>query len=80
MVVTVNIPDELVAELKARGVSIEDYVRQILTERAERAGEGERLRTPEQVREWLDTLSQFSDKIPPLPETITREWLYQDHD
>jgi len=37
-------------------------------------------RTPEEIRGWLDSLAQFSDKIPPLPETISREWLYQDHD
>ena len=34
---------------------------------------------PEEIRAWLDSLAQFSDKIPPLPETISREWLYQDH-
>jgi len=37
-------------------------------------------RTQEEIRIWLDSLAQFSDKIPPLPETISREWLYQDHD
>jgi hypothetical protein len=35
-------------------------------------------RTPEEIRAWLDSLAQFSDKIPPLPETISREWIYQD--
>ena len=39
-----------------------------------------RLHTPEEIRAWLDHLAQFSDKIPPLPDTITREWIYQDHD
>jgi hypothetical protein len=38
------------------------------------------LRTPEEIRAWLDSLAQFSDKIAPLPETISREWIYQDHD
>jgi hypothetical protein len=32
------------------------------------------------VRAWLDSLAQFSDKIPPLPKTISREWIYQEHD
>jgi len=36
-------------------------------------------RTPEEIRAWLDSLAQFSDKIPPLPENITRDWIYQDH-
>jgi hypothetical protein len=37
-------------------------------------------RTADEIRIWLDSLAQFSDKIPPLPETISRDWLYQDHD
>jgi hypothetical protein len=41
---------------------------------------GKQARTPEQIRAWLDALAQFSDKIPPLPETISREWIYQDHE
>jgi len=36
--------------------------------------------TPEEFRAWLDSVAQFSDKIPPLPESISREWIYQDHD
>ena len=43
-------------------------------------GADRKLRAPEQVRVWLDTLAQFSDKIPPLPDTISREWIYQDHE
>ena len=38
------------------------------------------LRTPEEIRAWLDSLAQFSDKIPSVPETVSREWLYQDYD
>jgi hypothetical protein len=33
-----------------------------------------------EIRAWLDSLCQFSEKIPPLPEHISREWLYQDRD
>jgi hypothetical protein len=35
--------------------------------------------TPVEIRAWLDSLAQFSGKIPPLPETISREWIYQEH-
>ena len=80
MAVTVNIPDELAAAVEARGLSVEAYVREILAERLARPAETGQTRTPEQIRAWLDSLAQFSDKIPPLPETISREWLYQDHD
>ena len=80
MVVTVNIPDELAAAAKARGLSLEAYILEILAQQLSRPVEIRRPRTPEEIRAWLDSLAQFSDKIPPLPETISREWLYQDHD
>jgi len=80
MVVTVNIPDELAAAAKARGLSVEAYVQEILAQQLARRAEKRPLRTQKEIRTWLDSLAQFSDKIPPLPETISREWLYQDHD
>jgi len=80
MVVTVNIPDELAAQAKARGLSLEAYVQEILAQELARPAQTRQPRTPEEIRAWLDSLAQFSDKIPPLPETISREWLYQDHD
>ncbi len=81
MVVTVNIPDELAVQAKARGLSLEAYVQEILAQQlAAHPVEARRVRTPEEIRAWLDSLAQFSDKIPSLPETISREWIYQDHD
>ena len=81
MVIRVNVPEELAAQAGARGVSLEAYVEEILAEGVSASlAEGRRLRTPEQVRAWLDSLAQFSDKIPALAEPISREWIYQDHD
>ena len=80
MVVTVNIPDELAAQARARGLSPEAYIQEILAQQLARPPETRPSRTPGEIRVWLDSLAQFSDKIPPLPETISREWLYQDHD
>ena len=81
MVVTVNIPDELAAEAKARGLSLEAYVQEVLAQQlGVRPAETRQPRTPEEIRAWLDSLAQFSDQIPALPETISREWIYQDHD
>ena len=80
MVVTVNIPDELVAAAKVRGLSLEAYVQEILAEQLARTSPSRRPRTPQEIRAWLDSLAQFSEKIPPLPEHISREWLYQDRD
>ena len=80
MVVTVNIPDKLAAAAKARGLSPEAYVQEILAQELARLPETRQPRTPVEIRGWLDSLAQFSDKIPPLPDTISREWIYQDHD
>lgn len=79
MEIRVNVPDELATQAQTRGVRVETYVEELLAEKLA-AAEGRQLRTPEQIRAWLDTLAQFSDKIPPMPDTISREWIYQDHD
>ena len=81
MVVTVNIPDELAAAAKPRGLSLEAYVQEILAQQQLASpSPSRRPRTPQEIRAWLDSLAQFSEKIPPLPEHISREWLYQDRD
>ena len=81
MKVTVKIPPEIVAQAKARGLRVEAYIEEILAQQlgAQTAGNG-RPRTHVEIRAWLDSLAQFSDKIPPLPEIISREWIYQEHD
>jgi hypothetical protein len=81
MVIRVNVPDELAAQAQMRGVPLEEFVEQLLAEQAAaRATQTLQRRTPEQIRAWLDSLAQFSDKIPPLPEVVSREWIYQDRD
>jgi hypothetical protein len=81
MEVTLKIPDEIAARAKARGLRVEAYIEQILTDVVSLAPEpSDRPHPPEEIRAWLDSLAQFSDKIPPLPETISREWIYRDHD
>ena len=81
MEIRVNIPDELAAQAQARGVRLEVYIEELLAQQVvSRPAELSQPRTPEQIRAWLDSLAQFSDKIPPLPDTISREWIYQDHD
>jgi len=80
MVIRINVPDELAAQAQMRGVPLEKFVEQLLAEQvAARSAQTERPRTPEQIRAWLDSLAQFSDKMPPLPEVVSREWIYQDH-
>jgi post-segregation antitoxin (ccd killing protein) len=80
MEVKVKIPDEIAARAKARGLKVEAYIEEILAQQV--GGQSSAIRRPEtpaEIRAWLDSLAQFSDKIPPLPETITREWIYQEH-
>lgn len=39
-----------------------------------------RIRTPEEIRAWLDELAALSDRIPPMPgEDFSRDMIYQDH-
>ncbi len=61
-------------------MTVEAYVQEILAQRMLQRPESQQRRSAEQIRSWLDSMAQFSDKIPPLPETISREWIYQDHD
>jgi hypothetical protein len=80
MEVTVKVPDELAARAKSRGLRVEDYIVELLAQQLGPQTVGAAaVRTPEEIRAWLDSLAQFSDKIPPLPESITRDWIYQDH-
>lgn len=79
MEIRVDVPDELAAQARDRGLQVEVYIQQILA-REVKNGYAERMRTPEEIRGWLDSLAQFSDKIPPLPRSLSRGWIYQDHD
>jgi hypothetical protein len=80
MEIMVKIPDEIAARAKARGMRVDTYIEEILAQQVEAGPPGvPRPWTPAEIRAWLDSLAQFSDKIPPLPETISREWIYQEH-
>jgi hypothetical protein len=80
MEIKVNIPDDLAAQACARGLELEAYVEEILASQvAPRPKANRQPPTPEEFQAWLESVAQFSDKIPPLPETISREWIYQDH-
>ena len=81
MEISVKIPDELAAQAKARGLRVEEYVQELLARQVqENSGNSSTPRTEAEVRAWLSSMTQFSDKIPPLPETISRDWIYQEHD
>jgi hypothetical protein len=83
MELKVRIPDGIAALARARGVRVEEYVEDLLTQQLGNgagASEAQKPKTAQEIRAWLDSLAQFSEKIPELPETITRDWIYQEHD
>jgi hypothetical protein len=82
MQIVVEIPDEFAAQVKARGLEPESYVRSVVEDA---------MRTtttlPAQVEKRMDMdefirkMAEHSEKIPQLPdEAFTRESFYQDHD
>lgn len=77
-----EIEAQFVAEAHAKGVEPSVYAGSMI-ERVYLLANGARRpsRNPEEVRAWLDSLAQFSDKIPQLPdEAFTRESFYQGHE
>jgi post-segregation antitoxin (ccd killing protein) len=80
MEIRIKVPNELASQAQLRGIQVEAYVEEILARQAAAISTSRKLRTQEEIRAWLDSLAQFSDRIPSLPENITREWIYQDHD
>ena len=70
----------LATEARARGLGVAAYAARLLEE-ATPPAPSQPSRTPQEIRAWLNELTQFSDKIPPMPgETFSREMIYQDHD
>ena len=80
MEIKVKIPDEIATQAKERGMRVDAYIEEILSQRVgAQSQDVPRPRTPAEIRAWLDSLAQFSDRIPPLPVNISREWIYQEH-
>jgi hypothetical protein len=82
MQVTINIPDELAAQIQSRGLTPQSYVEHLIAEQAATAkGSAAHKLSLEEFEASLDELTRYSDQIPVLPsEAFSRESLYQDHD
>jgi hypothetical protein len=81
MQVTVNIPDELAAQVQSRGLTPQSYVERLLAEQVSPKAAASPKLSLEEFEASLDELAQYSDKIPLLPdEALSRESFYQDHD
>src|ERR1700722_4166702 len=83
MVVTVNIPDELAAQAKARGLSLEAYVQEILAEQLARPVQIRQPRTQRRFASgstlWPNSRTKFLRCLRPFRASgftrITTKWL-----
>lgn len=82
MQITIDIPDELAAQAKARGLTPEDYVRTLVEDAARNASANLPPAKPKMdIQTFIKGMASLSEKIPQLPdEAYTRESFYQDHD
>ena len=82
MHVTVNIPDELAAQVQARGMTPESFVNELI-QGASRAAGSESPSSPSSsdLQAFFRAMAAHTKKIPSLPiQAFTRESFYQDHD
>ena len=82
MQVTVNIPDELAAQIRSRGLTPQSFVEHLIAEQTATARRSAAHKLSlEEFEASLDELTRYSEKIPSLPEVaLSRESFYQDHD
>ena len=82
MQITVTIPDEFAAQVKARGQEPQSFGQRVIDDAVRKAPKPIPPVEPKMsIDEFIRAMSAFSDKIPQLPdEAFTRESFYQDHD
>jgi ABC-type transporter Mla subunit MlaD len=82
MQITVTIPDDLAAQVQARGLTPESYVERLIAEQAEAVSkQADTARRLASLDRFIERMAAHSDKIPILPDVaLTRESFYQDHD
>jgi hypothetical protein len=80
MQIVVEIPDELAAQARARGLTPESYVRGLIEEAARHAP-ADLVKPKRDMEAFFKAMAAHSEKIPQLSdEAFTRESIYQDHD
>jgi len=87
MQITVEIPDELAAQVQARGLAPKSYIEGLIADQAALLGadgsapELSSDLSPSDFSASLDALARYSSKIPALPiEAFTRESFYEDRE
>ncbi len=77
MQVTLTIPDEVAAQARDRGVPLDEYVLGLIEQAVPHPAK--RKRTVEEFHAWLEEYTQYSEKMPVLPdEALSREAIYDD--
>lgn len=80
MQITVTIPDEVAAQVRARGLTPENFVEKLIADQTTvpESGLGRKLADLER---FFEEMAAYSGEVPILPvETLSRESLYRDHD
>jgi hypothetical protein len=82
MRITITIPDEFAAQIKARGLEPQSSCQSLIDEAVRATPAPLPPAKPKmEMGELLRRMAAFSEKIPQLPdESFTRESFYQDHD
>jgi hypothetical protein len=82
MQITVEIPDEIAAQVQARGLTPESYVRSLIEGDARNAPLPLPPAKPKiDMKTFLQEMAANSENMPQLPdEAFTRESFYRDHD
>lgn len=79
MQITLTIPDELAAQAKTRGISVEEYVQRLLEQAGRNSPGLQKSRTAEQLEAFFEAMAQGSQKLPALTtESFSRESFYED--
>jgi post-segregation antitoxin (ccd killing protein) len=78
MQIAITVPDELAAQARELGISLETYV-QTLIAQARLKSADQQLRTAEQIEGFFTAMAEGSDRLPLLRTgAFTRESFYND--
>jgi hypothetical protein len=81
MQITVELPDDFAAQVRARGLDPENYVRDLIEDAVRTQTVSRGIRPRMDLEAFFKGMAAYSEKIPQLPdEAFTRESFYQDHD
>jgi hypothetical protein len=82
MQITVTIPDEFAAEVKARGLEPRSYVERWIDDAARSApAKRKPFRSKSEMQEFFHEMAANFKKLPQLSnDALSRENFYQDHD